>query len=122
MPDVLVIDDDDMIREMLLETLEKEGFSARGAENGEVALKELKCNRYDVVITDILMPEKEGLETIRFLKNEMPEVPIIAISGGGLGSADFYCEIAQGLGARYSFTKPFRSDEILTAVRNCLSK
>jgi DNA-binding response OmpR family regulator len=122
MPDVLIIDDNEIIRDMLRETLEMEGFSTREAANGDIAIKDLKRTRFGLVITDIIMPEKEGLETIRFLKKEMPEVQIIAISGGGQGSADFYCEMALGLGARYAFTKPLRMEELIAAVRRCLGK
>jgi YesN/AraC family two-component response regulator len=99
-----------------------EGFSAREAANGDIAIKELKRTGFSLVITDIIMPEKEGLETIRYLKKEMPDVQVIAISGGGQGSADFYCEMALGLGARYAFTKPLKMDELIAAVKKCLGK
>jgi DNA-binding NtrC family response regulator len=120
MAHVLIVDDDTLMREMLLAMMDMDGISASGAENGNVALKLLRANTYDLIITDILMPEKEGIETIMEIKNEWPDLPIIAISGGGKLNPEIYLQLSKNLGARYSFNKPFTKEQMMFAVRNCL--
>ena len=80
---ILVIDDDDRIRGMVLEMLSESGHEVGEASNGQEGLDQFRQTPTDLVITDILMPEKDGLEIIQILKKENPEVKIIAVSGGG---------------------------------------
>ena len=117
---ILVIDDDDQVRSMLKTLLEKEGYTVQGACDGKEGLKIYQEHEFDLVITDIIMPEKEGIETIRELRQYNPDVNIIAVSGGGAIEADKYLLLAKGLGVRYTFEKPFRRNDLLAAVRELL--
>ena len=92
------------------------------AADGMEGLKLLDTQEYDLVITDIVMPEKEGLETIINLKAENPSLKVIAISGGGRVDSREYLHSAQLLGAEKIFQKPFKKDEIVQAVRELLGE
>lgn len=117
---ILIIDDDVEIREMLKEVFEQEGYETIIAPDGEVAVRYYREKQTDVVITDIIMPEKEGIETIMELKQEFPDVKIIAISGGGRISPDNYLKMAKDFGAMRTFTKPVRIEKLLEAVEEVL--
>jgi len=118
---ILIVDDEDMVRLTLRKFLETAGHEVFEAENGEKGLKAFQDQPADLVITDIIMPEKEGIETIVDLKKEVPDLPIIAISGGGrIGNMDFL-EIAGKLGARHVLSKPFDRQELLRLVDECLT-
>ena len=114
---VLVIDDDAKITRVLDLRLRKAGYEVIVAANGKAGLNIFKAQQPDVVITDVLMPEKEGLETIMAMRRDSPQVKIIAMSGGGRIGADEYLDLAKKFGAQYTFTKPFTGKEILQAVR-----
>ena len=121
MPTILIIDDDDDVRDILSRTLAKHGYAAIVARNGNEGLEVYRQHHPDLVVTDIFMPEKEGFETIRELRAEFPEVKIIVMSGGGrsaLGDADMYLDSAQTFGASYSFRKPVPRKDFLEAVRS----
>ncbi len=120
MANVLIIDDDDLMRSMLVQMIEREGLSAIGAENGEKGIELLDKNEFDLIVTDIVMPEKEGLETILYLKKNCPNIPIIAISGGAKIEPKLYLNVAQDFGVNYTFAKPINKKTFLTAVRDCL--
>jgi DNA-binding response OmpR family regulator len=120
MPRILVIDDDTQIREMLTQFLEKAGYEILAAPNGLAALKLQQAQPADLIITDLIMPEKEGLETIREFRRNFPMVRIIAISGGGMIGPDEYLSIAKKLGAYKTFSKPLELRELLEAVRELL--
>jgi len=113
---ILVIDDEPQVRGMLKEILEDEGYEVTEAENGEVGLNLYKENPSDIVITDILMPDKEGIATIRELKREFPHVKIIAMSGGGRLVAGDYLMMAKAFGVERIFKKPLAYDELVTAI------
>ena len=113
---ILVIDDDTQIREMLREILEREGYQVEDAKNGREASAIHRNKPTDLVITDLIMPEQDGIETIMEFIEKYPTIKIIAISGGGrIGSHD-YLEMAQALGAAKTFRKPFKRAEIVQAV------
>jgi DNA-binding NtrC family response regulator len=114
---ILVVDDDTNFRQMLAQTLERAGYRVVEAEDGNVALKACETEVPGLVITDILMPEKEGLETIQELRAKYPEVNIIAMSGGGRISPDSYLPLAKSLGAVKTLQKPFRREEVIKAVQ-----
>ncbi len=114
---VLVVDDDFQMREMLGVILGRKGYDVATAPDGSVAVRLQKEKPYDIVITDIIMPEKEGLETISEIRRNYPRVKIIAISGGGRNRPDGYLELAKQIGANMVLAKPFGSWEILSAVR-----
>jgi DNA-binding response OmpR family regulator len=118
---ILVIDDDDVMNDMLVQMLSQAGYEAEGARNGYYGLKLIEAKPFDLVITDIVMPEKEGLETITAIRKLGKSTPIIAISGGGRIGPSPYLLLAQHLGADYVFSKPFDKEPFLAAVRECLS-
>jgi DNA-binding response OmpR family regulator len=117
---ILIIDDDAYSRATLQLVLEDEGFAVVCAEDGAIGLRAFSVKQPDLVITDIIMPEREGLETIREIRKIAPLVPIIAISGGGRLKATDLLALAGNLGADVVLTKPFDADELLGAVRNRL--
>jgi DNA-binding response OmpR family regulator len=117
---ILVIDDDALLNTMVLQMLRQAGYEAIGAPDGNVGLKMLAAQPFDLIITDIVMPEKEGLETIREIRKSGRKIPIIAISGGGKISAESYLPLARNFGADYTFQKPFDKEPFLAAVRECL--
>jgi len=118
---ILVIDDEPYILLMLKKMLERVGHKVEMAVNGAEGLEIFRKNPTDLIITDIVMPEKEGLETIRELKKEFPKLKIIAISGGGRIDSKEYLASAKLFGADRIFRKPFKQKEILEAVKEILS-
>jgi DNA-binding response OmpR family regulator len=118
---ILVIDDDQQIRMLLRKTLETSGYSVDEATDGKAGFALYTDDPQDLVITDLIMPEREGLETIRDLLHYNPEVKIIAISGGGSLPADNYLHMAECFGAQRLFRKPFRVEDILAAVKELLT-
>jgi DNA-binding response OmpR family regulator len=121
MAKIMVIDDDEVMNSMIIQMLSKAGYEVRGARDGRGGLDLLEMEPFDLIITDIIMPEKEGLETIMTIRKLNKTVPIIAISGGGKIGPDQYLKLAQQFGADYSFQKPFDKGHFLSAVRECLS-
>ncbi|MHA1153245.1 MAG: response regulator [Alphaproteobacteria bacterium] len=119
---ILVIDDEDELRSMLRQMLEYAGHEVSEAVNGAEGIEIYQRDTPDLIITDIIMPEKEGVETIIALLRADPALPIIAISGGGRLDATDFLSMAKKLGARHSLTKPFRRDQLLEAVSDCLTQ
>ncbi len=117
---ILLIDDDDQFREMLAEILAGAGYEVVEARNGNAGAKAQYERPADLVITDIVMPEKEGLEVIRELRRQDPEVGIIAISGGGCYSGAHYLEVAEKLGADRALAKPFKRRDLLESISEIL--
>jgi CheY-like chemotaxis protein len=117
---ILIIDDDNQARQVLRQKLERAGYEVVEARDGDEGLQRYRVTPVDLVITDILMPEKEGLEVIRELRRADPELKIIAISGGGRTGLLDFLPVAEKLGAQRTFHKPFRLQEVLTAVHELL--
>jgi DNA-binding NtrC family response regulator len=117
---ILVIDDEREIREMLRDLLRTQGYEVMTAANGTAATRLHQQQPADLVITDIFMPEKEGIETILELQRGWPGLKIIAISGGGGDHNVDYLGAARQLGAFCSISKPFDLDDLLAAVRDAL--
>ncbi len=122
MPRILVIDDEESIREMLRAMLEREGYDVLDASNGAEGIKLCVNDPADLIITDIIMPEKDGMETIVEIRREFPDTKIIAISGGDRVEPGAYLEMAKKLGAQDTFTKPFEREAMLAAVRNLVGE
>jgi DNA-binding response OmpR family regulator len=121
MQKILVIDVDSLVRDTLLRILERKGYQVLVAPDGARGLRMFRSERPDLVITDIIMPEKEGLETIREILGEYPDAKIIAISGGArIGNMDFL-EMAGKLGASDIIHKPFDPTELVNVVSRCLA-
>jgi CheY-like chemotaxis protein len=117
---VLVVEDDSQYRRLLKEVLENFGYEVLTTANGKEALQVFQEQMPKLVITDIIMPEKEGIETIRELRKLAPNVKIIAVSGGGIGSAGIYLKIAKSVGADRTIEKPMVIDELISTVRELL--
>jgi two-component system chemotaxis response regulator CheY len=120
-PRILLVDDDELLRGPLHQILVRAGYDVDDAWNGRVAVREYRRQRCDVVIMDIVMPDEEGLGTIRELRRLDPNVKIIAISGGGLGKAGDYLGIAQMLGAMRTLAKPFLPEALLAMIAEVLA-
>jgi DNA-binding response OmpR family regulator len=116
MAKILVIDDEPSILLMIKKMLEKAGHDVEMAINGKEGMLIFEKNKADLLITDIIMPEKEGLETIVEMRKKYPDLKIIAISGGGRISADGYLPGAKLLGANMVFQKPLIQKDFLEAV------
>ena len=121
-PNILLVEDDLQVRSFLKALLTRAGYDVREAGNGAEALRACGELPPDLVITDLIMPEKEGLETIIELRRDYPGVRIIAISGGGRNPPQDYLTVAERFGARRTLSKPFSSDEILRAVDEVLKE
>ncbi|MDH3349639.1 MAG: response regulator [Desulfobulbaceae bacterium] len=113
---VLIIDDDEQMRILLRQIMEWRGYDVSEAENGKVGVRIQRDTPAELIVTDLIMPEQEGLETIRTIKNEFPGVKIVAISGGGRIGPDAYLPAARELGADRVFSKPFDIGELVEAV------
>lgn len=121
MRSILVIDDDGAILDMISWMLKKEGYKALTATDGKEGMRTIKNTpEIDLVITDLLMPEKEGIETISELKKGFPQIKILAISGGGIGSTETYLSIAKKLGADLTLKKPFTKRDLVESVQKLL--
>lgn len=122
MTHILLVDDDESFRPMIAEALGRFGFEVVTAVNGREALKRFGERRPDLVITDLIMPEKEGLETIREMRLLAPEVPIIAMSGGGRTNPRDYLHIASQMGASRILPKPFSFQDLRDAIATTLGQ
>jgi DNA-binding NtrC family response regulator len=119
---ILVIEDDDSFRSVLVQMLEKAGYEVLSAENGNQAMKYCREINPDLVLTDIIMPDKEGLETIQELLNLCPNLKIIAMSGGGRFGPNSYLPLAAKLGAKRTLQKPFMREELLSTISEVLTE
>ncbi len=117
---VLIIDDEDDFRGMLRMMLAGEGYEVLDAPNGAEGLRLFSRARVDLVISDIFMPEKEGLETIMEIRNEDPDVKIIAISGGGRQWNLDFLPAAVKFGADAALQKPFMRSQLLETIRDVM--
>jgi DNA-binding response OmpR family regulator len=119
---LLVIDDDNLVRAALTDMLQTAGFEVVTASNGRLGLELLDTTSFDAIITDILMPEQEGLETIREARQRFPDIRILAISGGGAGGGETQLlRFAECFGADQTLPKPFTGSQLVAAVRALLS-
>ena len=115
----MVIDDDNGFREMVRVALTKAGYVVTEAGDGKIGLASYRQDPADLVLTDILMPNADGLETIRNLRRHDPQVKIIAMSGARTQS---YLALASTFGAQRVLAKPFAFDVLLTAIREILAE
>ena len=120
MQKILIIDDDMDFRTMLVKLLERNGFEVKGAANGLEGIEALKDFEASCIVTDIIMPEMDGIETIIQIRRDHPETKLIAISGGGrIGPTD-YLNAARALGAHKVFTKPFDNEEFVSYLKELI--
>lgn len=120
MPRILVIDDEPLIRSTVVTLLTREGFSVEEASDGQVGIAMCHKNPPDVVITDIFMPNRDGIEVVMELKRSCPRTKIIAATGGGHMRMMEIASAAQSLGADHVLYKPFERESLLAAVNAVL--
>lgn len=118
---ILLIDDDEAVRDVLRQTLTHFGHTVIEAANGKEGLASFQSVGADLMITDIVMPEMEGLELLMELRKRKPPIKIIAISGGGRGNAADYLRTAKVMGAAKVLAKPFTNEALLAAIDELLS-
>jgi len=116
MAGILLVEDDDDLRLMLKDSLEKRKHSIIEASNGREALNKFKSSVTDLVITDLLMPEQDGIGLIMQLRKVKPDIKIIAISGGGKMGPSNYLDVAKTIGANAIFSKPFNLKSFVEEV------
>jgi CheY-like chemotaxis protein len=119
---ILVVDDDVIVRETITRILEGQGFRVVSADNGNQALGIFRAKRPDLVLTDIIMPDREGIETIIIIRKEQPAARIIAMSGGGRLQNKNFLDLAKALGADEALDKPFTEADLLESVGRCLKR
>jgi DNA-binding response OmpR family regulator len=119
MAEILVVDDEPQMRRLLVRILSGAGHRVREAENGQDGIRQFRRVRPVLVITDIVMPDMEGIEMIRELRREAPAIPILAISGAG---PPLYLRAATDLGASAALAKPFDAAELLAVVGRLLER
>ena len=121
MSKILVIDDDVVVRTAMVQFLEDLGYDVVSAEDGQRGMRLFRNEKPDLVITDIIMPEQEGIQTIAEIRRERPDAKVIAVSGGGrIGNTDFL-KIARQLGATDVIAKPVDPDDFAARIERCLS-
>ncbi|HCY84096.1 MAG TPA: response regulator [Desulfobacteraceae bacterium] len=120
MADILIIDDEPSVRKIIATFLERNGYQVRTADSGVTGLLEFNTRRPALTITDLIMPDKEGLELIREMKAIAPDAKIIAMSGGGFGKAQTYLKLAEKFGAARTFVKPIDCQQVLTLVKEVI--
>jgi CheY-like chemotaxis protein len=118
---ILVIDDDPVLRRVITLALEGAGHSVLRCENGRKAIDHLQHDHADLLITDIIMPEMDGVETVRAARKLQPHLPILAISGGGSFDPGDYLGIARAFGATAILPKPFRPADLVAEVAKLLA-
>ena len=119
MAKILVIDDEPQVRRLIRQMLTRAGHTVQEASDGAEGLAQLRVDPPDLIITDILMPNKEGIETIRDVRRQVPGLPILVISGNP--GSSLYMEMARMLGAHAALAKPFRTVDLLRAVDDLLA-
>ena len=118
---ILVADDEKLVRFTIRKILMSAGHEVTEAENGKVAIETHKAGNFDLLITDIIMPEKEGVETTIEMKRDHPDLKVIAISGGGRTRNLDFLKLAKQFGADAILAKPFSEHELMAAVDECLA-
>ncbi len=120
MPGILIVEDDKPIREMLKLSLLRCNYTVLEAENGKDAIVHFKPALTDLVVTDLIMPEEDGLKVVIKLKELKPSIKIIAISGGGKAGPASYLNLAKALGADAIYTKPFSVNDLIAKIEELL--
>lgn len=122
MAKILVVEDQKEIQIVVAEPLKMQGHDITVVENGKEAMKVLESNKYDLIVTDIIMPGMTGLTLIKEVKRMNPNTKVIGISGGGRVSSEDYLKSAEHIGADITFQKPFDLNEFSAAVTKLLKK
>ena len=118
---VLVVDDEAALRRLQRKNLERADFEVLEACDGDEALRVLEDEVVDIVLIDLVMPNKEGLETLSEIGKRWPKLPVVTMSGGGRGGAGLYLNLSRTIGARGALAKPFSRDELICEINRCLT-
>lgn len=121
MPRILLVDDDEMSRQAVQRMLERAGHTVESTGNGREAIDRFAAGEVDLLITDLIMPEMDGLEIIQEVRRKDPGARILAISGGGRVQAEEYLSVARKFGAVEVLPKPFASQDLKAAVDRALA-
>lgn len=122
MTSILLIEDDELFRDALAIALAEHGYRVIQASDGEEAVKLFRAEPTDLVLTDLVMPRKEGIETIGDLRRIVPRLGIIAMSGGLAHNAPLYLKIAGSLGANRTLKKPFTLPVLFQTILDVLNE
>lgn len=120
-PRILIIDDDALMRLALAKILLSAGYDVEQVGDGDEGLRLQRSQSFDLIITDLIMPDKEGIQIIRELRKEDSAIRIIAMSAGGRGGATDYLKWARLMGAKQCLSKPIKREELLDAVTSVLA-
>jgi DNA-binding response OmpR family regulator len=118
---ILVVDDNTSMREAVCEMLQLAGYETISVENGRFAAQIHRSDPVDLIITDLFMPDTDGLEIIYQFRHEFPDVKIIAVSGGGSRGLVELLSVAKKMGAQRALMKPFSWEDLLAAVQELLN-
>jgi len=118
MKKIVIIEDDQIIRESLKEILEMNSFQVLAIDSGIDLMKKITKFRPDVLITDIIMPDKDGIEIIIEAKKTLTDIKLIAISGGGRIDSESYLNTAKYLGADATLKKPFTHEQMISVIKS----
>ena len=121
MPGILIVEDDVEMREMIKVALTRRKYTIIEAGNGKEAITRFKPSITDLVITDLIMPEDDGLKVIMTLRQLKPSLKIIAISGGGKAGPGNYLNLAKALGADATYSKPFSINDLIVKIEQLLN-
>lgn len=119
---ILIVDDDPLLRLIASEMLRGAGYDVAEAEDGDVAIRHLEQHAVDLAVLDLLMPNKEGVETIKEIKQRWPQVRIVAISSGGRLDANYLLPLAKAMGADAVYKKPLTAEPFLQMVESALQQ
>ena len=119
---ILLVDDEESIRTMVRMVLGEENYSFDEASNGSEALSIMEEKPFDLIITDVIMPDCDGIELVTTVRKKLPDIKVIVMSGGGRVRADHYLDLAEKLGASRVFEKPFNTAELRETVSELLSE
>ena len=115
---ILIVDDEAPMRFVIEHLLNAEGYQVSTAANGEIALELASRESFDLIMTDLIMPCKDGIETILLLRASQPQTKIIAMSGGWNGGSHSYLRLAEKIGASRTLAKPFDKATLLNAIES----
>ncbi len=119
---ILLVDDEESIRRMVRAVLGEEKYAFTEASNGVEALEIMETQAFDLILTDVIMPDCDGIELVMSVRKKLPDIKVIVMSGGGRVRADHYLNLAEKLGAARVFEKPFNTAELRETVRELLEE
>lgn len=122
MPKILIIDDNDDLRDTLVVLLEDQGYDVIWASDGASGVGAFHDARPDLVLTDVIMPNSDGVEAIRRIRGIDPAARIVAMSGGSIAGNDYQLRMAKEAGAMEVLAKPFEVDDLVAVVERCLNR